>query len=120
MTVFCIFFLRHPVLSNRINMFGKRKKWKPTIVVEHKNIYDHTIKRLNKCTCLSNDDYCVKQTKNKTPYLKKKKKKKGTQKSKTKSKTKETPMAILFTKRNKVFLQATWMYITKGSKRCPE
>ena len=67
--------------------------------------YDHIIKRINKCTGLSNDDCCVKQTKNKNsplpsiPALKKKKNR--TQKNKTKNK-KETSMPILCTNMNKV------------------
>ena len=60
--------------------------------------YDHIIKRINKCTGLSKDDCCVKQTKTRPSPLKNKAKQ---------NKTKETRMPILFTKMNKVFLQAT-------------
>ena len=92
--------------------------------------YDHIIKRINKCTDLSNDDCCVKQLKTRTlpaqhthththaraPL----KKKRRTQKNKTKNKTKETRTPYTSYKNGKVFLQATRMYIAKGFKRCPE
>ena len=78
--------------------------------------YEHIIKRINKCTDLSNDDCRVEQTQNKNlpplphpppPLSPQKKKKNRTQKKKTKNKTKETRTPILITKMNKVFLQAT-------------
>ena len=63
--------------------------------------YDHIIKKINKCTGLSNDDCCVKQTKNMAPSLPSPspppKKKNRTQKiKKTKQKAKQKEHACLY------------------------
>ena len=61
--------------------------------------YDHIIKRVNKRTGLTNDDCCVKQTKNKNtprPTKKKKKKRKKIEHKKTKQKTKEKKHVCLY------------------------
>ena len=90
--------------------------------------YDHIIKRIKKCTGLSNDDCCVKQLKTRTlppPHTHihthtHPSKKKQEEHKKTKEKTKQKKHVCLYSYKNdKFFLQATRMYIAKGFKRFP-
>ena len=91
--------------------------------------YDHIIKRIKKCTGLSNDDCCVKQLKTRTlppphthihTHTRTPQKKKKEEHKKTKEKTKQKKHVCLYSYKNdKFFLQATRMYIAKGFKRFP-